>query len=74
MITTQPTDIVKVTTNLPKRLIDDLAAGALERGQTLTRALGTAIATKNFLTREIRAGGTLLLEYPDGTTCGVLLP
>ena len=69
-----PAEIVKVTTNLPRSMIGELAENATRTGKTLTRALGEAITTKNFLSRELRAGAKVLIEDPDGTLWQVQIP
>lgn len=67
-------EIVKVTTNLPKQLVDDLREDASRNGDTLTQGLKAAITTKLFLDREIRGGAKLLIQEPDGSLVQVRIP
>lgn len=67
-------EIVKVTTNLPKQIVDDLREDAAQQGDTLTQGLKSAISTKLFLDREIRRGARLMLQEADGTIVQLRLP
>ncbi|HUZ09989.1 MAG TPA: hypothetical protein VMU76_07465 [Acidimicrobiales bacterium] len=67
-------EIVKVTTNLPKDMIDQLREDAAERHDNLTQGLKAAISTKLFLDNEVRNGAKIFVQEPDGRMVQLKLP
>ena len=56
---------MKVTVNLPEKILQDLEAIAAERGITKTEALRRAIGVQKFLHDSVKDGSKILLEDPD---------
>ncbi len=67
-------DIVKVTTNLPRDAVEELRRDAARKGDNLTQGLKAAISTKLYLDDAVRNGGKVFVERSDGQLVEVRLP
>ena len=65
---------VRVTTNLPKDLVDTLRDNATDKGDTLTQGLKGAISTKLLLDKEVRDKSKILIKRKDGSIAELQLP
>lgn len=66
-------DLVRVSAVLPKGSVEQLRESAANRGDNLTQGLKSAIATKNFLDKEINDEGVVLIRRKDGSMVEVTL-
>lgn len=66
-------DTVKVTVNLPRKVVEALEEIANAKGITKTEALRRAISTEKFLVDEVEAGNKILLEGKDRKLREVML-
>ena len=58
--------VTKISANLPNGVVEDLRNIATSEAITMTQALRNAIALYKYVSGEMRTGGKLLVERPDG--------
>ncbi len=58
--------VSRVTVNLPTRVWEALEEAAKSDGITRTEALRRAIAIDLYLREQVRNGGSVMVETPDG--------
>ncbi len=58
--------VSRVTVNLPTRVWEALEKAAKSDGITRTEALRRAIAIDLYLREQVRNGGSVMVETPDG--------
>lgn len=66
--------ITKVTVNLPEKVWGAVERRAGEEGVTRTEILKRAISLENFVHETRQAGGSLVIERPDGTIERMVFP
>lgn len=67
-------EIVRVTTNLPKALVESLRDNATDKGDTLTQGLKGAISTKLLLDKEVKDKSKILIQRANGSIAELQLP
>ena len=67
-------EIVRVTSNLPKRIVQELKERSATKGDTLTQGMKAAITTKLFLDEKISEGAEVLVRERDGSLTRLQVP
>ena len=68
------TNVVKVSFNLPEKLLNMLKQCAADKGIAMTEAVRRAISIQNFLAKEENLGHRLLVEGQDKLVREVWIP
>jgi metal-responsive CopG/Arc/MetJ family transcriptional regulator len=67
MSRTQTADSKRINVALPPDMVQKLNDLAKHRGTTGSHVVRQAIATEDYLRNEIKQGGRVLIEKPDGS-------
>jgi hypothetical protein len=61
-------DVVKLSVNLPRDVVDALREIAAEKGTTVTEALRRSVSTQKFVEDSVKGGSKILVEDPKSKT------
>ena len=69
-----PTELTKLTVNLPAETVKAMRELAQQRGITTTEAIRQALENERFLRQEVQKGNHVLIEQPNGPARQLILP
>lgn len=67
-------DVLAVTTHLPRPMVDELIDGSERRGRTLGQELKAALATRLYLDAAVKDGAVILVQGTGGELTQIRLP